>query len=607
MTANVRHNKECAKPRSISLPKCISPSVAFRSTHTRSPAWPRQYTRLLATTGIVQRGGYLPIKFFSWSRKKPLLGARRRVLRLEPLESRCLLSAATVAGNSLTLADLPVAAQSAISAAIGRDQVDYQAAAGAEGFQFTNPANGFTAQVQAGALQVSAGPDTWDMSLAGLGYGGAVQAVGTAKTSTNGNRVDCDYASIDEWFVNGPAGLEQGFTVPALSNSEASGSLTVELALGGDLRTTVNAAGSGLTLSRPGGSTVLGYTGLTACDAAGKSLAASLEVQTEGGRQELLIHVNDAGAQGPITIDPSFAEEAELTAADGAMGDDFGLSVAISGNTLVVGAPYATIGANTYQGAAYVFTESVSGAWVSTSMAAKLTASDGTSSSYFGTSVSISGNTLVVGAPGNGNTSGAAYVFTEPASGGWVSTSTAATLTVSGHTLCGVSVAINGNPVTGNVVAVGYKGGAQAFYQVGSAWHTNLLVIPTSGVAPSSVAINESGTIMVVGLPEQTIGANTNQGAAVVATQSGSNGITSVLTAPDGSAGDMFGWSVGMNDSGTSIVVGAPQSTFGARTYQGEADVFTAPASGAWASTSTAAKLTAADGAAGDVSAPRLR
>ena len=51
------------------------------------------------------------------------------------------------------------------------------------------------------------------MSLVGLGYGGAVQPVGTAQTSANGNRVDCNYGTIDEWYVNGPGGLEQGFNV----------------------------------------------------------------------------------------------------------------------------------------------------------------------------------------------------------------------------------------------------------------------------------------------------------------------------------------------------------------------------------------------------------
>ena len=143
----------------------------------------------------------------------------RRTLSMERLEVRCLLSASLgLSGASdtvdpKTLADLPVAAQHAISSAIGQDQSAYHAASGAAGVTLANPANGFTAKVQSGALRVSAGSDTWDMSLAGLGYGGAMQPVGTAQTSTNGNRVDCNYGTIDEWYVNGPGGLEQGFTV----------------------------------------------------------------------------------------------------------------------------------------------------------------------------------------------------------------------------------------------------------------------------------------------------------------------------------------------------------------------------------------------------------
>jgi len=249
------------------------------------------------------------------------LSPYHRRLLCEALEARTLLSVclaqAGSAGQRQTLADLPGAAQQAISSAIGQDQSAYHAATAASGVTLANPANGFTAQLQSGALRVSAGSDTWDMSLVGLGYGGAMQSVGTAQSTTNGNRVDCNYAAVDEWYVNGSNGLEQGFTVPLpqsdangsltvvgrqvenlshLPQPEVSGVLTVELALGGDLLGTVDAAGDGLTLARPDGSTALGYTGLTACDATGKTLPASLEVRADGNHQELLIHVNDAGA-----------------------------------------------------------------------------------------------------------------------------------------------------------------------------------------------------------------------------------------------------------------------------------------------------------------------
>ena len=311
---------------------------------------------------------------------------------MEHLEDRRLLGVMT---------DLPVAAQHAISSAIGKDQSAYHAVSGAAGVALDNPVNGFTARVQSGALHVSTGSDSWDMSLEGLGYSGAMQPAGTAQTSANNNRVDCNYGTIDEWYVNGPGGLEQGFTVAPLPQSGATGWLTLELTLGGDLRGTVNGAGDGLMLSRPDGSAALAYTGLVAYDATEKTLPASLEVRTGGGREDLFIRVNDAGAQGPIIIDP-FVQEAKLTASDGTADDGFGVSVAISGNTVVVGAPWTPFNPDTWEpgpGAAYVFAEPGSG-WATMTQTAELTASDGAAGDGFGVSVSISGNTVVVGARG---------------------------------------------------------------------------------------------------------------------------------------------------------------------------------------------------------------
>ena len=421
------------------------------------------------------------------------------------------------AAQRQTLADLPVAAQQAVSAAIGQDQPAYHAASAAAGVTMNNPANSFTGQVKSGALQVSAGSETWGMALAALSYGGAMQPVGSAQATTSGNRVDLNYGTIDEWLVNGPAGLEQGFNVTPSPQSQAGGSLTLELALGGNLVATVDAAGDGLTLSGPGGAAALSYTGLTAYDATGKTLPASLEVLSEADRQDLLIRVDTAGAKGQITIDP-FLQTAELTAFDGAADDGYGESVAVSGNTLVVGAPDAMVGSNE-QGAAYVFTESASG-WTQT---AKLTASDGAAYDRFGSSVAISGNTLVVGAPyatvGGVSDRGAAYVFTEPTSG-WA-----------GH-------------VTESAKLTASDGAAGD--QFGS-----------------SVSI--SGNTVVVGAPDARAGSNDEQGAAYVFTEPGSGWASMTqsaeLTASDGALGDQFGASVAI--SGNTLVVGAPYATVG--------------------------------------------
>ena len=90
-------------------------------------------------------------------------------------------------------------------------------------------------------------------------------------------------------------------------------------------------------------------------------------------------------------------QTAKLTASDGAAYDDFGGSVSISGNTVVVGAWDANVGANSEQGAAYVFTQPAAG-WANMTQTAKLTASDGAAGDFFGDAVSISGDTIVVGA-----------------------------------------------------------------------------------------------------------------------------------------------------------------------------------------------------------------
>jgi hypothetical protein len=88
--------------------------------------------------------------------------------------------------------------------------------------------------------------------------------------------------------------------------------------------------------------------------------------------------------------------------------------VAVSRDTIVAGAVGATVNGNSGQGAAYVFIKPARG-WADATQTAKLTASDGAAGDNFGASVAVSGDTIVAGALGatvNGNSrQGAAYVF----------------------------------------------------------------------------------------------------------------------------------------------------------------------------------------------------
>jgi len=89
---------------------------------------------------------------------------------------------------------------------------------------------------------------------------------------------------------------------------------------------------------------------------------------------------------------------AELTTKNGASGDSMGQSVAVEGNIVLVGVPYRTVGSNIEQGVVDVFSKPASG-WQDMTQTNTLTLSGGVSYQTFGTSIAISGDTIVVGAP----------------------------------------------------------------------------------------------------------------------------------------------------------------------------------------------------------------
>ncbi len=99
----------------------------------------------------------------------------------------------------------------------------------------------------------------------------------------------------------------------------------------------------------------------------------------------------------------TWAQEAELAASEGVEGSRFGCSVSISGDYAVIGAE----GFNDYSGTAYIFKRDGT-TW---SQQAQITGSDTDFSDAFGCSVSISGDSAIIGAYGNDCTRGAAYIF----------------------------------------------------------------------------------------------------------------------------------------------------------------------------------------------------
>jgi FG-GAP repeat len=514
-------------------------------------------------------------------------------------------SSASERQENSSLLSLPKAAQSAISAALGRDLPSYGVDGQGGNFHASNAQHNLALDFTAEGVAVHSGNSLWRLALRGYGYGPAIRTVSATAPQASFNRVEYRRGPLTEWYVNGPVGLEQGFTLNEPPGEAKGQPLTIALALSGDFTSTVDDAGdNGLTLKKRDGQARLRYIGLTAHDATGHELRSWLELQ---GKQ-LLLKVADTTARYPVVIDP-LVQLAKLTASHGMPGNQFGTSVSLSGNTVVVGAPSATIGSNAQQGAAYVFVKPASG-WANMTQTARLTAANGAAYDLLGFSVAISGNTVVAGAYNGHGFRGAAYVFVKPASG-WASMTQTAELTAAGYVQLGWSVAISANTNTVVAGAIG-KGAAYVFVKPASGWAD---MTPTAELTASdrglgdffggSVAI--SGNTAVAGAKNahtRCIGRHCTpgQGAAYVFVEQASGWAnmtqTAKLTASDGMPGNQFGISVSL--SGNTVVAGASSATIGSNAQQGAAYVFVKPASG-WANMTQTAKLTASDGRTGDL------
>jgi hypothetical protein len=314
-----------------------------------------------------------------------------------------------------------------------------------------------------------------------------------------------------------------------------------------------------------------------------------------------------------IAVPPAAASPAQLArlvATGGADYDAFGASVAISESTIVVGAEYADAG-GTLRGAAYVFEVADDG---TVRQVARLVPSDPLDHDYFGTSVAIDGDAIVVGAPGERPQSSfpssgkrAAYVFAKPA-GGWRDATETAKLTATGAGVAdltvGHAVAVSG----ATVVVAAYDGGigsnpgrALVYERPAGGWvdATPTATLSMTGVAPGEFAAGDvavDGDTVVVGA--QATPGPTYRGAAFVFTRPAGGWVDvtggAALTASDPLDDRSLGVAVAVD--GDTIVVGAPGSNSFA-VVPGAAYVYVRPAGG-WAAATETAKLTVPDAGA---------
>jgi len=489
-----------------------------------------------------------------------------------------------------------------------------------KGYRFDNAEQGLEANFGLRGLEVHRGRNYWLLRLQEYGRGTNLVTLKAANPTASKNRIEYERGAITEWYVNGPMGIEQGFTIASPPRPKDDLPLSIILALSGNVTATVDSDRRGVTLTRNFGQGAMQYTGLSARDANGRSLPAWLD--TRG--HQLLIQISDSRATYPIIVDP-FVQAIKLVDSAGKAGYRFGNSVAndSADDTIVVGEPGAD--------AAYIFERPKEGGWGAlTKETSKLTVT-GLASAGFGASVSIDNSTVVVGAPSasglKSDGKGRAFVFVKPGKD-WppqVNTQNAILLPLdpdaAGLDRFGTSVSIIGGTVVVGAPRTQGTGVAYVFLRL-AGWTGNVnasaVLKPNDGSGKQlgfSVAQSSSKgfSLVVAGQPSYScaVGVNANNyGRALVFVKpnGGWNGpITerAVLTPknfknyPECSGGCGFGSDVDI--IGGTVAVGAPYAGGGNPNGTGAAYVFLEP-EGGWQNQSYAADaaLKASDGKKGD-------
>ena len=298
---------------------------------------------------------------------------------------------------------------------------------------------------------------------------------------------------------------------------------------------------------------------------------------------------NNQGSAYIFTAASGWAQQAKLLAADGAAADEFGVDVALSsnGNTALIGSYLDDVASNVDQGSVYAFTRSGS-IW---SQQAKIIASDGASSDYFGRSVALSseGSTALVGAHlddvGTNVDQGSAYAFIRTVSAWSQQGKLLATDGLGGDEF-GYAVDLSGD---GNTALIGAyaddvltsvnQGSAYVFTRFLSAWSQQAQLIAGEGDASdlfgAAVALSGDGLVAMVGADADNVGANSDQGSATMFLRSGTAWTQqSRLTAADGAANDRLGNAVALSGNGSVGLAGARGDGIGSNLGQGSVSSF---------------------------------
>ncbi|MET0790020.1 MAG: FG-GAP repeat protein [Polyangiaceae bacterium] len=342
----------------------------------------------------------------------------------------------------------------------------------------------------------------FELGATAWGCAGAMHelpSVEPVASETHPGGVEYRHADFDEWYLTGPAGLEQGFTVRRLPECAARGAaLRIQLAFQtADGFSSVPSNIPNEALLRAPGNRLLHYGQARAEDASGGEYAVNVELGVK-----LALQLDATRAVLPLIVDPlAWVQQTKLTPTDGAAGAGFGFVVAFSGDTALIAAPGDNHGLGASAGAVYVFVRSGT-AW---SLQQKLVAQDGAAADTFGWAIALNGDTALIGAPGDDDSatnSGSAYLFQRSA-GTWTQIKKLTASDAMANDRFGTAVALSnavalvGAPFADNGV-IADNGAAYTFQ--GPAWSAQTKLLPIGAPRDhSGAAVAISGARLALG------------------------------------------------------------------------------------------------------------
>lgn len=307
---------------------------------------------------------------------------------------------------------------------------------------------------------------------------------------------------------------------------------------------------------------------LTASDGAnydnfGSSLSMSSNLVLIGATGHDSHSLSNAGAAYIFlnTSGNTWTEQIKLSSSDVRVGDFFGKSVAISGNLAIVGASWHDISGISNAGAAYIFANTTGNTWVEQS---KLNSSLYNQNAYFGESVAINGNVALVGAYKDNSTlstGGAVYAFYNSSGNIWNQETKIVASDLATNDQFGNALSLNGNTLLIGSSGDDVAGAAYVFSNTsGNIWAEQAKLTPSQGASQDDfgISVSLSGNMALIGSNgNDEIGTNTGTAYLFVSTNISTWIEQEKLVAGDGENDDFFGLSVGL--SGNIGVVGAPQ------------------------------------------------